>query len=166
MNSLELSEVYSNDFGKFFHIKEENRESLKDGTLKVHIKTGGFQDFVDMFFVVHPENETIIESFLLIHRDWLDDKTQIIFAIDIIKSFLLQFSLDKEFISPFVEFLWTRGDSKLNKKEFLEAAMVIFNKKESFNFSSIENEFSFYNEANTKKFNLIIKPAANYGYTQ
>ncbi len=115
-----ITELYKSDFGQFFHIKEHGRQLINDMNLEIHIKTGGFQDFIDILVLTDLEKDTIIECSLLINRDWFDDKPQSIFTLDLIKSFIEQFSINKEYISPLIKYLWRRDDVVLKQKEFID----------------------------------------------
>lgn len=159
-----MKNLFESDFGQFFHIKELNRIKIDDATETVHIKTGGFQDFIDIHVLIEQKTEIILNGKLLMHRDWLDDKTQLMFALDIIKSFLNQFSKNKDFISPLVNYLWQRGNAPLDDNKFIEAVNVISNRHQKTTFSSSENQYIFENfidELERRKFRIEIQPAAN-----
>ncbi len=162
--SFTIKQLYKSDFGSFFHIKEVNRKKINNNYDKAHVKTGGFQEFVDIYLSIERKTEIIVESELLISRAWLKDKAQLIFALDIIKSFLNDFSEDKDFIFPLVDYLWQRGKGTLKEPNLIEGMNVILNQRQKVQFSSRENRYAFSNstdEAGEEKLRIEIKHITN-----
>ena len=141
---MKIEELYKTDFGGFFNIQEQKREPINNH-IEFHFKTGGFQDFVDLFFITD-NNETIKNAKLTVRRDWLESPGQSIFGLDIIKSFVNQFS-QNHFTEPLVEALWRLGREKitLNDDNHIYAMNVILGENEQFSYQSNKSTFSFSN---------------------
>jgi len=85
---IKYSELKESDFWEFFGLNElESRETDNGLSVKM-IKTGGFQEYIDIEFYVNKSDE-IFRAILKLKRLWVGDyKNLNPFAKDIIKSFV------------------------------------------------------------------------------
>ena len=82
----QLSELLKSDYNKFFNLEEKSREKAGENS-KIHYKTGGFQEFVDIYISID-KSEKIIGAELKVKREWMKG-ANLGFAKDVIKSFSL-----------------------------------------------------------------------------
>lgn len=87
--TLLLEELQKSDFWTFFHLGITGKEKTKYG-IEYKLKTGGFQDKVDLTIGVN-ENGEVSESKLYVNRDWLLGPPWGVnpYAQDIIRNFIL-----------------------------------------------------------------------------
>ena len=78
----QLSELLKSDYNKFFNLEEKSREKAGENS-KIHYKTGGFQEFVDIYISID-KSEKIIGAELKVKREWMKG-ANLGFAKDVIK---------------------------------------------------------------------------------
>ncbi|THA23364.1 hypothetical protein [Streptomyces sp. A1547] len=91
------------EFFGFFNIHETERAETT-----VRLKTGGFQEHVDLTLELDARGR-VSEATLLLRREWIADLNP--FALDIAKSFLFDFVpvADREQVAPIADLLWRMG---------------------------------------------------------
>jgi hypothetical protein len=88
INLINYDELKNSDFYQFFNIKEQGTTN-KDNYTRIKVKTGGFQEYIDIKFYLN-ENREIEKGILLLDRNWVGNKESINpFGKDIVKSFIL-----------------------------------------------------------------------------
>ncbi|MBN2229671.1 MAG: hypothetical protein JW779_08740 [Candidatus Thorarchaeota archaeon] len=76
------------DFYSFFNVSEVSREKKPDGSSLVRSKPGGFQEFIDIEFMID-RDDYLKEAILWLDRQWIGDENNLnVFAKDIAKSFI------------------------------------------------------------------------------
>ena len=158
MKRMKLDDFIDGRFASFFNTSEKSKILNEDGTTTIHYKTGGFKEYVDIFIRVNANN-IIIASKLEIDRPWI--KKSRTFAFDIEKSFINEFSLDKEFTEPLVNKIWSFGkdsEEKLKIEQLQGLFDVIVGKEYKYEFlHKKEQLFKFHNlkKEGDEKFTLI-----------
>lgn len=76
------------EFASFFHTAEVKRTPYKSGEVR-EIKTGGFQDYINIYMYTDTVSNIIHEATLEIDREWMDEDNGHDLATDLVKSFLL-----------------------------------------------------------------------------
>ncbi|MEU9287679.1 hypothetical protein AB0D57_23965 [Streptomyces sp. NPDC048275] len=103
------ADLQNSDFFSFFHVHETagGRTTEADGT-KVRLKTGGFQEHVDLTLDLDSRGR-VSHAALWLRREWMADLNP--FATDIAKSFLAGFVTEqsRERVAPIVDLLWNLG---------------------------------------------------------
>ncbi|MHA1368513.1 MAG: hypothetical protein ACTSWN_01190 [Promethearchaeota archaeon] len=96
------------DFFSFFGIHEVKREKTTDGFERLYFKPGGFQDHIDIMFLVTDDGK-IKECVLVLDREWMGSVSNVnIFARDITKSFLndLLPKVENDIVRPIIDEIW------------------------------------------------------------
>ena len=78
------------EFSDFFHTSEIRRTPYKNGELR-QIKTGVFQDYINIYIYTDTVTEMIHEATLEVDREWMEDDNTADLSRDLVKSFLLDF---------------------------------------------------------------------------
>ena len=78
------------DFSDFFHTAEIKRTVDKKGELR-QIKTGVYQDYINIYIYTDTVSEIIHEAILEIDREWMEEESTADLSRDLVKSFLLDF---------------------------------------------------------------------------
>ncbi len=105
----QLSELLKSDYNKFFNLEEKSREKAGENS-KIHYKTGGFQEFVDIYISID-KSEKIIGAELKVKREWMKG-ANLGFAKDVVKSFIGEFAHDKKHSKPLVDKIWQFGNDE------------------------------------------------------
>ena len=146
MKRMKLDDFIDGGFASFFNTSEKSKILNEDGTTTIHYKTGGFKEYVDIFIRVNANN-IIIASKLEIDRSWI--KKSRTFAFDIEKSFINEFSLDKEYTKPLVNKIWTFGketEEDLKDEQLQGLFDVIIGKEHDHEYTHEGQQlFKFYN---------------------
>lgn len=114
---MNYSEFINSEFFRFFNIRiEKSTEKASDITI-VHLKTGGFQEHIDIFISIDKEGD-ILEGKLFLDRKWIGDANTINpFGTDISKSFialLFPHDLQPDFKKHLIHYLFNlRGDNQV-----------------------------------------------------
>lgn len=95
MNCLTFEELTKSDFYTFFHCTVSGTEEQEDGIL-VKVKTGAFQEFIDIDFHINVTNE-IFKAKLSINREWIGNIEHLNpLGKDLTKSFIGLLTPEKE----------------------------------------------------------------------
>jgi len=96
-----MDSVLQTDFASFFTITSQKTDDLAFQQKKHHYKTGGFQEYVDMYLTVDKNNILKIATILVKYK-FLQEQS--VFAIDVIKSFIQDFAHqeDQSVTQPFL----------------------------------------------------------------
>jgi hypothetical protein len=114
---MHYSKFKESEFYSFFNIKEEYSRDLDSGLTEKSLKTGGFQEYIDLYLFLDKTGE-IKTAELILDRDWVGD-TQTInpFGKDITKSFislLFPTDYDPRFKKHLVHYLFNlRGNNQV-----------------------------------------------------
>lgn len=107
-------ELKKSEFFSFFNLSETKRVPAANGDTQVWLKTGGFQQFIDIQITVDKAQQ-VRDAVLQMDRSWVGDKTRLSpFAKDIAKSFIaaLVSDVDKKQAKFFIDGIWNlRGSS-------------------------------------------------------
>jgi hypothetical protein len=110
---LTYQDLQSTDFFTFFNCSEIASKEEQGLTVK-ELKTGGFQEAIDLSFKLDASS-TIVEALLLLDRSWVGDEKNINpFAKDIAKSFVQVLAVEEEQkdIAPLVHYLFEQVGSE------------------------------------------------------
>ena len=146
-NRQTLSKVLEGDFNRFFNLEEKARIALSPEEMNIHYKTGGFQEYIDIYLVMN-KDQRLLSSKLIVSREWMKG-ANLKFAIDIIKSFVLEFSIDKEHIQPLADKLWNFGtdmEPELTDENLIGCFDVFQGKTMSYTFNYKDQGFVFNNK--------------------
>jgi hypothetical protein len=147
------------DFNNFFHLEEKARTALSPDEMSIHYKTGGFQEFIDVFIVKNQE-DLIVKTKLIVSREWMKG-ANLKFAIDIIKSFVLEFAIDKEHIQPLVDKLWNFGtdeEPELVDKDLIGCFDVFQGKIMTYTFNHKGQDFTIKNgKKETEGYDFVLE---------
>ncbi|KOV72872.1 hypothetical protein ADL00_05065 [Streptomyces sp. AS58] len=102
-------DLQGGDFFGFFHVREvEGGRTTEAGRTSLRLKTGGFQEYVDLAFDLDSRDRVSCAE-LWLSRVWMANLNP--FARDIAKSFLagLVTERSREPVAPIVELLWSLG---------------------------------------------------------
>lgn len=81
------SKIQNSEFFDFFNCHEINSITCSSSLVIKKVKTGGFQEFIDLEF--HLNQDEIIKAVLTLDRSWIGDPKHVNpFAKDIAKSFI------------------------------------------------------------------------------
>lgn len=83
-----LDHVLQGSFAEFFNIQEQSRAPLPLGKQQLHYKTGGFQEYIDLTFVID-EQQQLQSAHLEVRYEFIKEKGML--AIDVLKSFIAGF---------------------------------------------------------------------------
>ncbi|MHA1269434.1 MAG: hypothetical protein ACTSPY_06555 [Candidatus Helarchaeota archaeon] len=105
--SINYDDLKKTDFYSFFNIHEDKIEKIDNYTY-LYLKTGGFQEYIDLIFVIDDSNN-IIKAELTLDRKFIGGLNNVNpFGKDIAKSFIYTITpiSEKDSISPLVDFIW------------------------------------------------------------
>jgi hypothetical protein len=124
------------DFSDFFHTSEIKRTAYKNGELR-EIKTGVFQDYINIYIYTDTVSEIMHEATLEIDREWMDEESTGDLPRDLVKSFLLDFipTADQPKAMAAGDLLYNRTPTK---DQFALSVQDAFNNKKD----SISQQFS------------------------
>lgn len=132
------------EFASFFHTAEVKRTPYKSGELR-EIKTGGFQDYINIYLYTDTVSNIIHEATLEIDRKWMDEDNGHDLATDLVKSFLLDFI------------------PKADQPKAMAAGDLLFNHRttqDSFALS-IQNVFNNKMDSSSQQFSKCVVTAGN-----
>lgn len=135
-----LKEMLKGGFADFFNITEKGRVQ-EQGRVKIHYKTGGFKEHIDIYIWINKKKEIVVAR-LEISRTWLQES--LAFGLDVEKSFVKEFATDKKYIEPLVDKLWGLARSKeeenLSDKELQTVYDVVIGKKMNYEFKHTDKQ--------------------------
>ncbi|TFG00922.1 MAG: hypothetical protein EU541_01015 [Promethearchaeota archaeon] len=114
---MNYSMFKKSEFFEFFNLTEKGSAELDSGLREVHLKTGGFQEHIDLFIYLNKKEE-IKKGRLFLDREWIGDINSINpFGTDISKSFidiLFPNSLLPDFKKHLIHYLFNlRGNNQV-----------------------------------------------------
>ncbi len=114
---MKYSNFKNSEFYTFFNISETLSEKFSADLTKISLKTGGFQEHIDLY-IYRDNNDEIRKVQLYLNRDWIGNTNSINpFGTDIAKSFIDLFlpkEYDPKFKKHLVHYLFNlRGDHQV-----------------------------------------------------
>ncbi len=114
---MNYADFKNSEFFNFFNLRTESSKELSSGIIELHLKTGGFQEYIDIYFYLDKKSE-IKKAKLLSDREWIGDPSSINpFGTDISKSFIdivFPKHLTPEFKKHLIHYLFNlRGDNQV-----------------------------------------------------
>ncbi|MBD3229114.1 MAG: hypothetical protein GF329_13075 [Candidatus Lokiarchaeota archaeon] len=114
---MRYSELKDSEFYHFFNLIEQKKEKFNSNLTKLFLKTGGFQEHIDIFLYIN-KNIQIKKAELFLERQWIGNKKSINpFGTDISKGFINYFlpsNKDSEFKKHLVHDLFNlRGENQV-----------------------------------------------------
>lgn len=114
---MRYSELKDSEFYHFFNLSEQFKEKFSSNITKLLLKTGGFQEHIDIFLYINGNNQ-IKKAELYLDREWIGNKKSINpFGTDMSKSFINYFlpsNKDSEFKKHLVHYLFNlRGENQV-----------------------------------------------------
>ncbi len=106
---ITLSELRTRDLFTFFNLAEGERSQTEQGLVKIWLKPGGFQQYIDIELLVRPEDDMLLEAHLILDRTFVGGRENINpFAKDIAKSFIhdLLTTEEQQVASQLVNAIW------------------------------------------------------------
>jgi hypothetical protein len=110
---LKYSEIQQSEFFHFFNLHEIERSKTFDASTLIKLKTGGFQEYIDIMFEI--KEGYIQKADLYIDRKWIGDAIGLNpFGKDIAKSFIIALTPKNELdsINPLAHSLFNLKGKK------------------------------------------------------
>ncbi|TXT64859.1 MAG: hypothetical protein BAJALOKI3v1_160061 [Promethearchaeota archaeon] len=112
---MKYSDFQASEFFSFFNLVTSSSEQFSSELKKVSLKTGGFQEHIDIY-VYMTGNRDIVKAELYLDREWIGNVDSINpFGADLSKSFLQYFlptQKDSEFKKHLVHYLYNLRGKK------------------------------------------------------
>ena len=104
---MNYEEFQKSEFASFFNLQEIERIQEPNGSARIHLKTGGFQEFIDIELKLDPSLR-LRQASLELARAWIGDEDSLNpFAKDICKSFIHNLAnVSNNRIQDLVEGIW------------------------------------------------------------
>ncbi len=104
---MDYEEFQKSEFASFFNVQEVERIQEPNGFFRLHLKTGGFQEFVDIELRLDASLQ-LQQASLELARAWIGDEDSLNpFARDICKSFIHDLAdINNKKIQDLVEGIW------------------------------------------------------------
>jgi len=104
---MDYKEFQKSEFASFFNLQEIERIQEPNGSARIHLKTGGFQEFVDIELKLDASLR-LRQASLELARAWIGDEDSLNpFAKDICKSFIHDLTdVSNKKIRDLVEGIW------------------------------------------------------------
>ncbi|MBN2230962.1 MAG: hypothetical protein JW779_15360 [Candidatus Thorarchaeota archaeon] len=105
---MEYKKLKETELFSFFHFTETGRRYGLGGLTEIHLKPGGFQEFIDITLKVD-RSDGVHEGVLYLDRDWIGSAMTVNpFGKDLAKSFVeaVTHPADKEKASKVVSTIW------------------------------------------------------------
>ncbi len=113
---MSYEELRKTELFSFFHFTESGRRPMADGMQEIHLKPGGFQEFIDLTMKVD-RSQNVHEGILYLDRDWIGSPMTVSpFGKDLAKSFIDAITppIDKKKASSVVSTIWNiQGSSDI-----------------------------------------------------
>jgi len=85
---MSYEELRKTELFSFFHFSETGRKAMIDGMQEIHLKPGGFQEFIDVKMKID-RSERVHQGVLYLDRDWIGSPMTVSpFGKDLAKSFI------------------------------------------------------------------------------
>lgn len=110
---MDYEEFQKSEFASFFNTREVERIQEPNGSIRVYLKTGGFQEFVDINLTLDA-SQRLCNASLELARAWIGDEDSLNpFAKDICKSFIHDLTdINNKKIQDLVEGIWDMHGKK------------------------------------------------------
>jgi hypothetical protein len=105
---MSYDELRKTDLFSFFNFTESGRKPMSGGMQEIHLKPGGFQEFIDVKMTVD-RWQKVHEGVLYLDRDWIGGPMTISpFGKDLAKSFIAAITpqTDKEKADNIISTIW------------------------------------------------------------
>jgi hypothetical protein len=105
---MSYEELRKTELFSFFNFTESGRRPMTDGMQEIHLKPGGFQEFIDVMMKVD-RSQKVHEGVLYLDRDWIGSPMTVSpFGKDLAKSFIDAITppIDKKKASSVVSTIW------------------------------------------------------------
>ncbi|MFW9769406.1 MAG: hypothetical protein ACFFF9_11845 [Candidatus Thorarchaeota archaeon] len=105
---MSYDELRKTDLFEFFNFSESGRRRISGDMQEIHLKPGGFQEFIDLKMIVD-RSQTVHEGVLYLDRDWIGGPMTISpFGKDLAKSFIAAVTpeTDKEKAERVISTIW------------------------------------------------------------
>ncbi len=113
---MSYEELRKTELFSFFNFTESGRRPMADGMQEIHLKPGGFQEFIDLTMKVD-RSQNVHEGILYLDRDWIGSPMTVSpFGKDLAKSFIDAITppIDKKKASSVVSTIWNiQGSSDI-----------------------------------------------------
>ncbi|MFW9808559.1 MAG: hypothetical protein ACFFE6_04170 [Candidatus Thorarchaeota archaeon] len=131
---MSYEELRKSDLFSFFHFSESGRKPMSGGIQEIHLKPGGFQEFIDVRMTVD-RSQIVQQGVLYLDRDWIGGPMTISpFGKDLAKSFIAAVTppADRENAERIITTIWNlqgAGDRVIplqpqSPKEFVAAPPI------------------------------------------
>ena len=85
---MSYEELRKTELFKFFNFTESGRRPMSDGMQEIHLKPGGFQEFIDVKMKID-RSQKVHQGVLYLDRDWIGSPMTVSpFGKDLAKSFI------------------------------------------------------------------------------
>jgi len=105
---MSYEDLRKTDLFEFFNFSESGRRRVSGEMQEIHLKPGGFQEFIDVKMLVD-RSQTVHEGVLYLDRDWIGGPMTISpFGKDLAKSFIAAVTpeADKEKAERVISTIW------------------------------------------------------------
>ncbi len=105
---MSYEELRESELFSFFNFTESGRRLLADGMQEIHLKPGGFQEFIDVKMMID-RSQKVHEGALYLDRDWIGSPMTVSpFGKDLAKSFIAAVTppSDREKADNIVNTIW------------------------------------------------------------
>ncbi|MHA1964538.1 MAG: hypothetical protein ACXACG_10045 [Candidatus Thorarchaeota archaeon] len=118
---MSYEELRKTDLFSFFDFAETGRKPMSDGMQEIHLKPGGFQEFIDVKMKID-RSQKVHEGVLYLDRDWIGSPMTVSpFGKDLAKSFIAAITppTDRKKADTVVNAIWNiegSSDREIAKK--------------------------------------------------
>ena len=105
---MSYDELRKTELFSFFSFSETGRRPMSDGMQEIHLKPGGFQEFIDVKMMVD-RSQMVHQGVLYLDRDWIGSPMTVSpFGKDLAKSFIAAFTPpdDRKKADDIVSTIW------------------------------------------------------------
>lgn len=105
---MSYEELRKTDLFSFFNFSESGRRPMSGGMQEIHLKPGGFPEFIDVKMMID-KSQTVQEGVLYLDRDWIGGPMTVSpFGKDLAKSFIAAVTppADREKADSVVSTIW------------------------------------------------------------
>ncbi|MGY5864415.1 MAG: hypothetical protein RTV41_07405 [Candidatus Thorarchaeota archaeon] len=111
---MSYQDLQKTDLFEFFNFSESGRRRVKGDMQEIHLKPGGFQEFIDVKMMVD-RSQTVHEGILYLDRDWIGGPMTVSpFGKDLAKSFIAAVTPpnDRERADRIISTIWNLQGSR------------------------------------------------------
>jgi hypothetical protein len=105
---MSYEDLRKTDLFEFFNFSESGRRRVSGDMQEIHLKPGGFQEFIDIKMMID-RSQTVHESILYLDRDWIGSPMTVSpFGKDLAKSFIAAITpeADREKADRVISTIW------------------------------------------------------------